>query len=128
MQCFSKASSAKMAASLLPIPLYPSALGLSRSLVLRNLTCGIPNACLACLTWHRGLLHIVPPSVDRIWSWVHYNKIPIYPDSIYFRGTIIHRKRRATLRILNFRPCYACQAFQRSDSRFRVQGCQSLKD
>ena len=28
-----------------------------------------------------------PPSVDRIWLWVHYNKIPIYPIFyIQFQG------------------------------------------
>ena len=28
------------------------------------------------------------PQVDRIWLWVSYNTIPIYPDSIYLRGTM----------------------------------------
>ena len=29
-----------------------------------------------------------PPEVDRIWRWVCYSKIPIYPNFIYLRGTI----------------------------------------
>ena len=29
-----------------------------------------------------------PPEVNRIWLWVYYKKIPIYPCSIYLRGTL----------------------------------------
>ena len=39
-----------------------------------------------------------PPKVDRIWLWVYYNKIPIYPIfySIYLRGTIELREPKAS--------------------------------
>ena len=32
-----------------------------------------------------------PPQVDRIWVGTYSNKIPIYPYSIYLRGTIEFR-------------------------------------
>ena len=31
-----------------------------------------------------------PPQVDRIWLWVYYNKIPIYPIFCLLQGDYIH--------------------------------------
>ena len=29
-----------------------------------------------------------PPQVDRIWLWIYYNKIPMYPILYLLKGTI----------------------------------------
>ena len=54
------------------------------------------QACFS-LEWVRFLLHVIecssannysPPEVDRIWLWVYYNKIPLYPMFYLLKGTI----------------------------------------
>ena len=35
-----------------------------------------------------GTLVYSPPEVDRIWLWVYYNKIPIYPIFYLLKGTV----------------------------------------
>ena len=32
-----------------------------------------------------------PPLVDRIWLWVYYNKIPIYPIFYLLKGDYTHK-------------------------------------
>ena len=51
----------------------------------RTLPCALENLVFN----HPSTSHMFsPPLVDRMWLQVYYNKIPIYPYSIYSRGTI----------------------------------------
>ena len=43
--------------------------------------------CLVMLSLEVSMVYS-PPEVDRIRLWVHYNKIPYAPYSIYLRVTI----------------------------------------
>ena len=41
---------------------------------------------LGMLVASRNFRRYSPPSVDRIWGWVYYNKIPIYPICYLLKG------------------------------------------
>ena len=54
---------------------------------------GVPRSAKQRRNYIRGLFRAYsPPQVDRSWLRVYYNKIRIYPHSIYLRGTIGFRK------------------------------------
>ena len=52
-----------------------------------------------------GLWCIVPPSVDRIWLWVCYNKIPIYPIFYLLRRDTTSRDHWSVLRDVRLLYC-----------------------
>ena len=55
---------------------------------------GLPVVILRATGVKVGREVYSPPSVDRIWLWAYYNKIPLYPIFYLLKGDYSHKNGR----------------------------------